>query len=386
MDFSLTDEQRMIQQTVREFVEKELMVLEPEFLRNEMEGRPGITKEELHKLQLKAKEIGFWGINTPEEYGGANLDPVTTTLIKIELGKTIIPFQFGGSADNILYHCNEEQKKKYLIPLINGERLGCFALTEPGAGSDAASIRTTAVRDGDSWIINGEKIFITNGHSADFAMVFAVTDKEKGANGGITCFLVDRDMGWYSEPIEVMDGTEVASLVFDNVRVPHENILGEEGKGLQLGLQWITSGRINIPAQAIGIAERVLKMAISYANSRVAFGKPIGEYQGIQWMIADSAVEIEAAKMLVLRAAHLVQQGHDARHQASIAKLYGTNMVHRVVDRALQIHGGMGLSKELAIERFYRFVRKLRIFEGTDEIQRRTIARNLLKGYAKVGD
>lgn len=385
MEFTLNEEQKMVQQTVREFVQRELIPLESDFLRNEREGREGISKEQLQELQNKAKKIGFWGINTPKKYGGAELGAVLTTLINIELGKTIIPFLFGGDADNILYNCNEEQTERYLLPLINGERESCFALTEPDTGSDAGSIRMSAVKDGDEWILNGEKTFITKGNTADFVMVFAVTDKEKGPNGGVTCFLVDREMGWRSEPIYTMDDYPVASLVFDNVRVPEENILGEIGKGFQLGLKWITLGRINIPATAVGVAERLLQMGLNYSRERKTFGKPISDYQAIQWMIADSNVEIEAAKLLVLRAASMYEQGKDARHHASIAKLFGSNMVNTVADKVLQIHGGMGITKELPIEKWYRSVRKYRIFEGTDEILRRTISRNLIKEYERIG-
>lgn len=337
-------------------------------------------------MQEKAKAAGFWGINTPEEYGGANLGPVMTALLQMELGRTFVPFSFGGSADNILYDCNEEQKQKYLIPVINGERRSCFALTEPGAGSDAANIKMTAVKDGDHWVLNGEKVFITNGNEADFAMVFAVTDKEKGANGGVTCFLVDRDMGWRSEYIQTMGEWGPASLVFEDVRVPEANILGEPGKGFSLGMKWIGQGRWLIPARAVGASERLLQMAMDYAKTRVTFGKPIAERQAIQWMIADSNVEIEATRWLVLHAAWLSETGKDNRHYASIAKLYGSNMANRVVDRVLQIHGGMGYTKELPIERWYREMRLWRIFEGTDEIQRYIISRNLLRGHVKVGE
>ncbi|MCY0887147.1 MAG: acyl-CoA dehydrogenase family protein [Alicyclobacillaceae bacterium] len=386
MDFALNDEQKMVQRTVRDFIKRELVPLESQVLRNERENRPGITREEVHALQNKAKEFGFWGINTPEEYGGADLGPVMTALIQMELGRTFVPFNFGGSADNILYFCNEEQKKRYLLPVIAGERRSCFAMTEPGAGSDAANIRMSAVKEGTEWILNGEKVFITNGNEADFAMVFAVTDKEKGARGGVTCFLVDRDMGWRSEYIHTMGEWGPASLVFENVRVPEENILGELGGGFNLGMQWIGQGRWLIPARAIGASERLLQMAIDYSQTRVTFGKPIADRQAIQWMIADSAVEIEATKWLVLRAAWLAENGLDARHQSSMAKLFGTNMANRVVDRVLQIHGGMGYTKELPIERWYREMRLWRIFEGTDEIQRFIISRNLLRGHVKVGE
>jgi alkylation response protein AidB-like acyl-CoA dehydrogenase len=215
-------------------------------------------------------------------------------------------------------------------------------------------------------------------------MVFAVTDREKGADGGVTCFLVDRDMGWKSEPIPTMGQWGPAALVFDNVRVPHENILGEEGKGFHLAMQWIGQGRYLLPARALGSVERLVEMAIEQAKNRVTFGQPIAEYQAIQWMIADSAVEIEALRWLVLHAAWLVDQKQDSRQAQSIAKLYGGIKANEIVDRVLQIHGGMGYTRELPIERWYRELRLLRIYEGTDEIQRRTIARNLLKGHANI--
>lgn len=386
VDFSLTEEQRDVRNAVRSFIEKEVMPLEPEVLRNEREGRPGLETSVVKELQQKARKYGYWGINTPEEYGGMAMGPVLSAIIAGEAGRTFVPFRFGGTADNILYGGNEEQKKEYLIPTIEGERRSCFAITEPGAGSDARAIQTRAVKDGDDWVINGEKIFITNGNEADFVMVFAVTDREKGADGGVTCFLVDRDMGWTSTPIPTMGEWGPASLHFDNVRVPSRNILGEEGKGFELAMRWIGQGRYMIPAGALGSAERMLEMAIEYANTRHSMGKPIAEYQGIQWHIAESAVELEAARWLTLFAAWQVQEGKDARHASSIAKLNGTQMANKVVDRVLQIHGGMGYTKELPFERWYRELRLLRIFEGTDEIQKRTIARNLLKGHVKVGD
>ncbi|MEV0160108.1 acyl-CoA dehydrogenase family protein [Nonomuraea fuscirosea] len=380
MDFSLTPEERQIRDTVRSFIEKEVMPLEPEVLRNEREGRPGLAPDVLRDLRAKARKSGFWGINTPEEYGGAALGPIMSAIIAMETGRTFVPFTFGGSADNILYAGTDAQKQRYLIPTIEGERRSCFAITEPGAGSDARNIRTRATRDGGEWIINGEKTFITGGNEADFVMVFAVTEPY-----GVTCFLVDRDMGWTSDPIPTMGQWGPASLVFEDVRVPEENILGELGKGFELAMQWIGQGRYMIPARAIGAAERMLGMAIEYAKIRKSMGQTISNYQAIQWMIADSQVEIESAKWLTLYAAWRVGEGMDARHASSIAKLNGAVMANQVVDRVLQIHGGMGYTKELPIERWYRELRLLRIFEGTDEIQRRTIARNLIKGHARLG-
>ncbi|MBU8908956.1 acyl-CoA dehydrogenase family protein [Desertibacillus haloalkaliphilus] len=385
MELRLTDEQKMVQKTIRQFVEKELMPLEPEVLRNEREGKPSISAEKIKQLRQKAADFGFWGINTPEEYGGADLGQMMLALVTMETSKTFVPFSFGGYADNILYYCNDEQKERYLLPTISGEKKSCFAMTEPDAGSDTRRIKMTAVKDGDHYVLNGEKTFITGGNEADFVMVMAVTDKEKGPEG-VTCFLVDRDMGWESHYIDTMGDWGPASLIFDNVRVPEENILGELNGGYKLGLEWIGFARWIVGARAVGASERLLQMAIDYAKERITFGKPIAERQAIQWQIADSAVEIEAAKWLVFNAAYTLDRGEDNRHLASIAKLYGANMGNRVIDRVLQIHGGMGYTKEMPIERWYREARLWRIYDGTDEIQRMIIARNLLKGHVKLGD
>lgn len=386
MDFALTDEQKAVRDTARAFLAKEVMPLEQEVLRRERAHQPGLEPSELRELQLKAKKFGFWGLSTPQEYGGMDLPAVTQSLIWTEIGRCFVPFRFGGEADNILYFADEDQKEEYLLPTIAGDRVSCFAITEPGAGSDAANIKLSARKVGDEWVLNGEKTFITNGNEADFAIVVAVTDKEKGVRGGgTTAFLVDREMGWKSEFIQTMGEGGPASLVFEDVRVPARNVLGEVGQGFTLGMKWIGRGRYVIPSNGIGIAERVLQMAVEHANTRETFGKPIGENQAIQWMIADSEVELEAARLLVLRAAWAIDQGLEPRHSSSMAKLYGAGMVNRVVDRALQIHGGMGYTRELPLERCYRQVRLYRIFEGTDEMLRLIISRDLLRGYTKVG-
>ncbi len=386
MDFSLSDEERAVRETARSFIHKEIMPLEQEALRRERAHEPGLSRDELRELQLRAKRFGFWGLSTPEEYGGMDLPAVMQSLIWTEVGRTWVPFRFGGEADNILYHADTAQREEYLLPTIAGERISCFAITEPGAGSDAANIRLSARRDDADWVLNGEKTFITNGNDADFAIVIAVTDREKSVhNGGATAFLVDRAMGWRSEPIQTMGEGGPASLIFDGVRVPQRNILGELGQGFELGMKWIGRGRYIIPSHAIGIAERALEMAIAHANNRETFGAKIATYQAIQWMIADSETELEAARWLILRAAWTVDQGQDPRHTSSMAKLYGAAMANNVVDRVMQIHGGMGYTRELPIERWYRYVRLLRIFEGTDEMQRLIIARDLLRGYTSVG-
>jgi alkylation response protein AidB-like acyl-CoA dehydrogenase len=384
VDFTLSSEERAIRDWVRTFVDREIRPLEAEALRRERKGDRALTREEMQDLQDKARRAGFWGVLTPEEYGGMGLGAVMAALMEVELGRSFIPFRFGGYADNILFHANDEQRERYLRPTIEGERRSCFAITEPGAGSDAKAIRTSARQDGSDWVINGEKTFITGGHEADFALVFAVTDKERGADGGVTCFIVDRDMGWRSEPIDTMGEWGPAALVLDEVRVPGSSVLGEVGQGFALAMQWIGQGRYLLPARALGACERLVEMALEQANNRVTFGQPLAERQAIQWMVADSAVEIEALRWLVLHAAWLVDQGADSRHAQSMAKLYGGLKANEIVDRVLQIHGGMGYTRELPVERWYRELRLLRIYEGTDEIQRRTIARNLVKGHVSV--
>ena len=389
MDFGLTQEQKLILETVRDFARTELMPLEEEMRKAELEGWGDKFPDEetTKRLRLKAKELGLWGLDTPEEYGGLNLGTVMMALISVEVSHSLVPFRFGGSADNILFAGNEEQKKEYLIPTINGDRKSCFAITEPTAGSDATNIRMSAIRDpsGD-WILNGEKIFITGGNEADFVIVFAVTDKDKGYRGGITAFLVDRAMGWTSRFVPTMGSWGPARLLFENVRVPNRNVLGDVGWGFRQAMQWIGAGRVLIPARAVGQAERLLEIGLDYARQRVAFGHPIADYQAIQWMLADSAVEIQSTKWLTFHAAWKQDQKLDNRQEASMAKLHGAQMVNRVADRVLQIHGGMGYTKELPIERLYREVRLYRIYEGTDEIQKRSIAKNLIGGTVRIGE
>jgi acyl-CoA dehydrogenase len=384
LDLTLSDEERAVRDWVRTFVERDIMPLEADVLRRERAGQPGLPAEQLKALQDKARLSGFWGVMTPQEYGGMDLSAVLAALVERELGRSFVPFKFGGHADNILYDANPAQRDQYLVPTIEGKRRSCFAITEPGAGSDAKAIRTSAYLDGDSWVISGEKTFITGGNEADFCMVFAVTDKSLGAAGGVTCFLVDRDRGWTSHPIDTMGEWGPATLAFEGVRVPQSAVLGEVGGGFDLAMRWIGQGRYLLPARALGACERLVEMALEHARNRITFGKPIAERQAIQWMIADSAVEIEALRWLVLNAAWQRDRGLDSRHAQSIAKLYGGVKANEIVDRVLQIHGGMGYTRELPIERWYRELRLLRIYEGTDEIQRRTIARNLLKGHASI--
>lgn len=386
MDFGLSEEQRMILDTVREFVRRELSPLLPEVQRAEIRGERFPDRSTARTLHDRAKAAGLWGLMTPEEYGGANLGMLMTSMITIETARSLVNFNYGGSADNILYGGSEDQKREYLVPTINGERRSCFALSEPDTGSDATKIQARATRNGGDWVINGRKTWISGAHDADYAIVFAVTDQERGARGGITAFLVDREMGWTEQPISLMSSWEASDMFFDDVRVPDRNVLGEVGNGFGLAMKWIGQGRVVIPSRAVGQAQGLLQLGLDYVRSRQAFGQPIANYQAIQWMVADSAVEIDEVKWATLHAAWMADQGMDARHYASIAKLSGANMVWQVADRVLQMHGGMGYTRELPVERILREVRVYRIFEGTDEIQRRSISRNLLNDYVHVSD
>ncbi len=380
MNFELPEELKLLREMVRSFVQKELLPLE-----EQVEQEDDVPPDTLHRLRTKARDLGLLGINIPQEAGGAGLGVLANCIVREELGRSSLAMSYTVRGPSpILSFCTLEQREKYLTPCLRAEKRDCFALTEPNAGSDAAAIETTARRDGNYFILNGTKIFVTDGRKADFVIVFAVTDKEKKARGGITAFLVDKGtpgfsvgavfkkMGWR--------GTDLAELVFIDCRVPAENVLGEVGQGFPLAMKWVDQGRLGVAATALGTAERLLSLASDYARQRKTFGKPLSERQAIQWMIADSATEIAAARLLIYQAAWAGDEGQEIRQDAAMAKLYASEMAGRVADRALQIHGGMGYMKELPIERMYRDMRYNRIAEGTSEILRFLIARNLLKG------
>ncbi|WUI04170.1 acyl-CoA dehydrogenase family protein [Spirillospora sp. NBC_00431] len=375
MDFSIPAELGMFVDSVRRFRERELMPLEPRFL---TEGR--LTPEERRDLQEKARAQGLWALDVPEEHGGQGMGTLAACLVAEELYKHPAMFDFGGSPEPVLYQADDEQKKKYLYPVIAGERRSCYAFTEPGTGSDFARITTTAVRSGDDWVINGTKIFISEVDRADFCILFASTDPSAGGRG-ITCFLVDMGTPGFdaSRPIPTMgDDWEPYELAFTDCVVPDSARLGPVGGGWALASEQLTHGRLKIAAYQLGIAQRCIDMAVEWAKQRVTWGKPIATRQAVQWMLADSAVELDAARFLVYRAAWMADEGEPIRNEAFMAKLYATEMAQRVTDRCLQIFGGLGYSKELPIQSFYRQVRVWRIGHGSSEIHRWMIARNLL--------
>jgi acyl-CoA dehydrogenase len=376
MDFSLPEEVRMIQESVREFTERELFPLEREFC---LKGELPFTKR--LELEGKGRELGFWALDVPTEYGGAGLGQLAMCVIHEELYRSPLMFEFGGYVEPALYLCNERQKERFFYPVIRGEKKSCYAFTEPNTGSDLARVQTRAVKKGERWVLNGSKTFISHVDRADFIMVFASTAPGQGSKG-ITCFLVDKKArGLHiSNPIPTMgDDWAPYTLSFDDVEVPEEDILGEVNRGFIVADEQLTHGRLKIAAFNIGIARRCLEMALRYSKERVTFGQPLATRQAIQWMLADSEVELMAGRLLVMQAASMADNKQAIRNEAFVAKLYAAEMAQRVSDRALQIYGGMGYCREVPIQSFYRQVRVWRIGHGTSEIHRMMIARNMLR-------
>ncbi len=375
MDFAISDEQRMMLESVRQFRMKELMPIEKDFL---LKGK--LETQLRHDLERRGREAGFWALEVPQEYGGLDVGQLTLCMIDEELFKHPAMFEFGGSPEPALYLCNEEQKKRFFHPVIEGKKHSCYAFTEPDAGSDFARIRTTARRDGDNWVINGTKTFISYVEGADFVILFTTTDPKAGARG-VTCFLVDKGTPGFniSRQIPTMgDDWDPNELQFTDCVVPDSVRLGEVNGGFAVADAQLTHGRLKIAAFNLGCAARSLEIALEWAKQRITWGKPIGARQAIQWMLADSEVELEAARLLVHRAAWQADNKKKIRNEAFIAKLYATEMAQRVTDRCIQILGGLGYTKEVPIQSFWRQVRVWRIGHGTSEIHRWMIARNML--------
>lgn len=380
MDFTIPEELRMLRDSARRFVQEELLPLEPLYA-NEAD----IPDEVRARLQARAKELGFWIFDLPEAYGGGGVGYLGMCLVCEELARCNVPsFRaptvFTPYLGPVLFRCTPEQQQKYLYPVINGDKRTCFALTEPNGGSDPSQMLTTAVREGDVYRINGTKIFITGADKADFVQLFARTD------AGVSCFLIDRGTPGMrlGQSFELMSPDRPWEVVFDNVVVPASQLVGQPGKGWELAREFLDVGRLIHGPKAIGRAERALALAIAYANERKTFGEPLANRQAIQWMIADSAVEINAARLMTLHAAWKADQGMDFHIEASQVKLYADEMLMRVADRALQIHGGIGLSRELPIELIFRDARSRLITEGSSEMQRMIIAREMLSGRSAV--
>ena len=383
MNLKLTEEQEMIRRMALDFAEREVAPIAAE-----MDEKGEVPFDNIKKMG----ELGFLGLTTSEKYGGVGADTVSYCIAIEEIAKACASTAAVVAIQNSLVNYGlerygtEEQKRKFLVPLARGERIGAYALTEPEAGSDAASIRTMAVRDGDEYVINGTKHFTTNGGFADIIIVYATTDPSKGYKG-IAAFLVEKGTPGFSvgkEEIKMgIRATNTCELIFQDCRVPVENRLGEEGQGFKIALSSLDAGRIGIGAQAVGIAQAAYEASLEYARTRVQFGQPIAKFQAIQWMLADMATRIEAARLLVYNAALAKDRAGEtgARYskEAAMAKLFASETAMWVTTKAIQIHGGYGYMKEYLVERYFRDAKITEIYEGTNEIQRIVIANSILR-------
>ena len=383
MDFSLTDEQQLIVKSTREFVENELYPHE-----NEVE-ESGVLREELYReLKAKAIDAGLYAANMPVEVGGGGLDTVTWVLYEKELGRTGYALHYACVArpSNILLACEGDQRERYLLPTVRGDRVECLAMTEPGAGSDLRSMKTSAVAAGGDFVINGTKHFISHADPADYVILFAASGEESTAHGPrkrMTAFLIDRDHPGFTLRPGYKNvshrGYTNSILDFNDCRVPKSAILGELHRGFEVANTWLGATRLQVAATCLGRAERALELSTRWAVDRVQFGQSIGKFQGVSFKLANMAVELRAAELLVLDAAWKRDQKMDTDMDMAIAKLKATEMLAMVADEALQIHGGMGLMSDLPLERIWRDARIERIWDGTSEVQRHIISRSLLR-------
>lgn len=384
MDFDLPEDLRLLQETVRRFVDKELIPLEGRSLEG-AELKPEIEEH----LIRRCKEIGLWQVDVPQEHGGQGLGLFARSIIWTELGRSVaLPPRgvriLGPEVRPVLYALQGEMRERYLLPVMRGEKESCFAQTEPDAGSDPGSMRTTAIRQGDRYLINGTKRFITGADKADFMILMAATDRSKGSHGGISCFIVDMDTPGVKlgEQYHTLTEERPWEIVLDNVSVPASCRVGEEGRGFALGQKWLGVGRLKQGARALGATRRCLELAATYAKQRITFGRPIADRQSIQWRLTDTYVELEAATLLVHRAAARFDRGEDIRNEAFAVKLFCTEMAWKAADMCLQVHGGIGLTNALPVERLWRDQRSHMITEGTPEIMRMALVRHVLKQFA----
>jgi acyl-CoA dehydrogenase len=380
MQATVTQEIEQMKKMVKSFVDNEV---EP--YAQQIEDEDKIPDH----LVEQAKDLGLFGISIPEEYGGIGLNAVGKAAVLEQLGHThngfvsLISAHTGIGSTGLVKLASEQLKQKYLPDMAAGKKIAAFALSEPGAGSDATNLATRAEKRGNQWILNGTKHFITNAPVADVFTVFALTDKEKGAKGGITAFLIEKDFPGFmlgkKDKKMGLRGSHTAQLIFEDCVVPEENVIGEVGMGYMSALKILSEGRVGLAARAVGSCDKLIALSASYAKERVQFGKPIADNQAIQWMLADMATETEAARTLTYMAASMIDEGKKVIKEASMAKLFASDVFNRVADKAVQIHGGMGYVSDYPVERFYRDARITKIYEGTNEIQRLIIARRVLE-------
>ncbi len=384
MDFELIEEHRMLKDLVRRFVDDELMPLEAAVLEREAAGQGLVlTKEEKRRIDEKSRELGLWGLDAPEDVGGSDLPQVALIGVNEEIGRTITPYVFPPDSPNLrmlMATVNERQREAYLAPYVRGETVSAIGISEPGAGSDPAGMLTRAVRDGDDWVLNGRKIWISRAEEADFTIVMAVTEREKGARPEISAFLVDRDTPGFivERRIPMIAGAITYEVVLEDCRVPSWKLLGQEGQGFAPMQVRLSTRRLEMGSWSIGIAQRALDMICEHAPQRITFGKPLSERQTIQWWVADAAMKIHACRLMAYDAAWKLDQGRDVRTEVSMVKVFGTEMAWEIVDQAIQVFGAMGVSKEWPLQLMASHVRNMRIYDGPSEVHRWVIARKLL--------
>jgi len=386
MNFELPHEHRMLADLVKRFVDEELMPLEKSVLEREAAGQGHeLTAEEHRRIDARSRELGLWGLDAPEELGGSNLPVSAMVAVNEAMGRTIVPYYLPPDSPNLrmlLLTATAEQRARYLEPYTRGEMVSAIAISEPGAGGDPAAMRSRAVREGDHWVLNGRKIWISRAAKADFTIVMAATDREKGARGGISAFIVDKGTPGFNvlRRIPMLGGHFTYEIALEDLRLPHTAMLGEEGKGFAPMQERLSNRRVQMAAWCTGRAQRALDMMVEYAPQRSTFGVPLSERQAIQWWIADAATRIHACRLMTHEAAWRIDTGRDARSQVSMIKAYATEMAWEIIDRAMQTFGAMGMTKELPLQQMANDVRLMRVYEGPTEVHRWVVARNTLAG------
>ncbi len=384
MNFALSEEHRMLQDLVRRFVDDELIPLEKSVLEREASGGGTIlTAVERERIDKKSHELGLWGLDAPKEVGGSDLPMIAMNGVNEEIGRTVTPYTLPPDSPNLrmlMATANAEQRAQYLEPYARGEMTSAIGISEPGAGADPASMKTRAVRDGDSWVINGRKIWVSRAADADFTILMAVTDKGAGTRGGISAFLIDKGTPGFNiaRKIPMIGGIYTYEIVLEDCRVPVAKLLGELGRGFAPMQLRLSTRRVQMAAWCVGLSQRALDMICEYAPQRSTFGAPLSERQAIQWWVADAATQIHACRLMAYDAAWKIDEGREARTEASMIKVFGTEMATSIIDHAMQTFGAMGMTKEMPLQLMASQVRAMRIYEGPTEVHRWVIARNLL--------
>ena len=384
MDFELSEEHRMLKDLVARFVRDQLMPLEGKVLEREAAGQGAhLTKDERGKIDAVTKNLGLWGLDAPEEMGGHDLPVVAMIGVNEEMGKTVTPYTLPPDSPNLRMlaaTCNAEQREAYLAPYARGETVSAIGISEPGAGADPAGMTTRAVRDGEDWVINGRKIWTSRAAEADFTILMAVTDREKGARGGMSAFLIDKGTPGFNvlRRIPMIGGAFTYEVALEDCRVPGWKLLGTEGQGFAPMQLRLGTRRMEMAAWCIGIAQRALEMMLEYAPQRKTFGVALADRQTVQNWIADAATRIHACRLMTYDCAWKLDQGRDVRSEISMVKAYATEMAWEVTDKAMQLYGAMGMTKELPLHLFNAMARNMRIYDGPTEVHRWVVARNLL--------